>query len=142
MTPQQSHARAAIMLKHGQEGWMIEYRCRYSKAPPWAELKDPGWNWHATDHRAVRIEKNTIRTPLPIEHYRRGMELQLASGAFILVLRDGSAEWPLLCAWGASVGGVELSKVSHWRWPHETEWHPAYTETTKEREVERLEVEG
>jgi len=142
LTPQQSHQRADIMLKHGQEGWVIYRRLRYAGDGVRRLDECPLWDWVHEDYRAVRIEKTHVRTPLPIEHFKRGMELQLASGAFILVLRDGSAEWPLLCAWGASVGGVELSKVSHWRWPHETEWHPAYTETTEEKWVERLEVES
>jgi len=129
------------MLKHGQEGWRIESRLR-NVDNPWVSTSDPCWKWEVWDYRAVRIEKTTIRTPLPIEHYQRGMELQLASGAFILVLRDGSAEWPLLCAWGASVGGVDLGKITHWRWPNETEWHPAYAETTEEKDVERLEVDA
>jgi len=137
MTPQQSHARAQIMLKHGEPGWRIESRLR-NVDNPWVPTSDPCWKWEVWDYRAVRIEKTPKRTPLPIEHYKRGMEVRIHGCCLdFLVSRSEVMNLVLENGW---VG--EACTVTRWRWPNETEWHPAYTETVEEREVEKLEVEG
>lgn len=128
------------MLKHGQDGWI--HRRRLREGGLWHLDESPSWDWVGYVYCAVRIEKITTSTPLPIEHYRRGMEVRTHSGMSALVLHDGPESGQIRCAWSASVGYIEPCKITQWRWPIETEWHPAYTETFEEREVERLEVEG
>jgi len=134
------------MFKHGEPGWRIEYRCKYPKAPSWAELRDPEWNWCVADHRAVRIEKVVTRTPLPIEHYRRGMEVLYGIDSNVWLVLGSTPNKDCI---GAVCGmnpqtqrTFQKQDITHWRWPNEAKWKPAYTEATEEREVERLEVEG
>ena len=128
------------MLKHGQDGWEIKYRDRPSMQ--YLRTDRPAWNWNRCEYIAIRVEKTTIRTPLPTEHYKRGMEVKLQN------LQEGLAldiTHLTLAVWDANLAlGVRYnpSSVTHWRWPNESEWKPAYTETTEEKEVERLEVVG
>ena len=141
MTPQQSHRRAEIMLKHGLPGWRIKNK-RLDATIPWFYTSDPVWRWDLCDYVAVRVEKTTIRTPLPIEHYKRGMEVKLHNLQEGLVLANTPqtiAVWDANLAIGAR---YNPSSVTEWRWPNESEWKPAFTETVEEKEVERLEVEG
>ena len=144
MTPTQSKQAAAIMQKHGEEGWRIEYKHRGDPTLHWGSVAESlMWNWYAANHRAVRTERTPTRTPLPIEHYRRGMEVKNECEVVALVVDlrlDGSIE----IAWKGQSSSV-IRKTNHftaWRWPNETEWQPAFTETVEEREVETLIVEG
>ena len=125
------------MFKHGEPGWRIEFKPSCS-AKQWAEASDLMWFWGDYNYRAVRIEKVVTRTPLPIEHYRRGMEVRIQGCCLdFLVSRTEAMNLILENGW---VG--DICNITHWRWPNESEWYPAYTETVQEKEVERLEVEG
>lgn len=139
MTPAQSKQAAAIMQKHGVDGWRIENH-HGSEIGPWKPVADPWWNWIYQVYRAVRIERTPTRTPLPIEHYKRGMEVKSQIGLgeverLVVGLING-------CIILETADLTHAKMVSHWRWPNETEWHPAYTETVEERVVETLIVEG
>lgn len=128
MTPLQRKQLAQILLKEGEDGWRVEHT-DFNVIDAWRPILSnhfvDGSKWR---YRAIHIERLPKRTPLPIEHYRRGME--------VLIDSDTSA-WLVLRA-----DFVKVSKITNWRWPNETEWHPAFTETVEEREVERLEVDG
>lgn len=63
MTPTQSHKKAAIMLKHGVDGWRIEKQGGTREL--WRIDTDPDWIRYA-EYRAVRIERTPCkRVPLP-----------------------------------------------------------------------------
>jgi len=132
------------MLKHGEPGWRIEFKPSCS-AKQWAEASDPMWFWGDYNYRAVRIEKTIVRTPLPIEHYKRGMEVKISDicGTSITVGTKSETGWiVVIFRYDSPISYYAPSRIEKWRWPNESEWHPAFTETTEEREVERLEVEG
>ena len=115
---------------------------RCGSTEPWQRCDNPAWNWVSCEYCAVRIDKVVTRTPLPVEHYKRGMEVKLRNIQEGLVLANTHqtiAVWDVNLALGVR---FNLSSVTHWRWPNESEWKPAFTETTEEKEVERLEVEG
>lgn len=140
MTPTQRKQLAQILLKEGEEGWRIE--CKRKEG-------DFDWRYIGPNHqvdcmvfiyRAVRIERTPTRTPFPIEHYRRGMEVKSHVGLaeverLVVGLING-------CIILETADLTHVKMVSHWRWPNETEWKPAYTETIKEKIVETLVVEG
>ena len=145
MTPQQSHRRAEIMFKHGHDGWRI-YSKLLGVRNAWVETSDPCWRWDLWEYCAVRIEKTIVRTPLPIEHYRTGMLVRVGvepgQCGVVFCVFNKTVEW--VTTTGSHISS-RFGDITHWRWPNETEWHPAYTETVEEREVERLErleVEG
>ena len=94
-----------------------------------------------SEYCAVRIEKTTIRTPLPIEHYRRGMEVRTSELEGIVAVAT-PCQFLSVLSLKLAIRPVESVCVTHWRWPNESEWKPAFTETVEEREVERLEVVG
>lgn len=151
MIPKQSHARAQIMLKHGEPGWIHRRRLNdptrnSNSQQPWKACDQPLWDWALNEYCAVRIEKTTIRTPLPIEHYRRGMEVMIdgkQETCLVLARNQFSVFAVRTIGIRMNVGDWEpFTRIHRWRWPNETEWHPAFTETTEEREVEKLEVEG
>ena len=139
MTPTQRKQLAQIPLKECEENWRVE--CKHYHSPLWVQpASDHTVDCSLYKYRAVRIELIPIRTPLPIEHYRRGMEV---------ALRIGLAAIDRLVV-GVDHGGIiletaeltDVKRVSKWRWPNETEWKPAYTETVEEKIVETLIVEG
>jgi len=138
MTPEQSHQRAQIMLKHGQEGWIIQFR--YKGGLAWSLGLDPTWKWEVYDFRAVRIDKTPKRTPLPIEYYKRGMEVKTDIDGMGIILFVNVGADQIWCGWSHSASYVVLERIVAWRWPHETEWKPAYTEVVEEKVVECLEV--
>lgn len=143
MTPAQSKQAAAIMQKHGEEGWRIEYKHRGDPTLHWGSVAESlMWNWYAANHRAVRIERVPTRTPLPIEHYKRGMEVQFEGAYDYIILGDNGDNLKVILARIGGTWPADYRGIKKWRWPNETEWHPSYTETVEEREVETLIVEG
>ena len=142
MTPTQRRQLAQILLKEGEEGWRVEnadlngrHRNRWDVMRENHAVDTIGWRY-----RAVRIERTPTRTPLPIEHYRRGMEVKSQIGlAEVERLVVGVTHGCIILETSDLTDAKELS---HWRWPNETEWKPAFTETVEEKIVETLIVEG
>lgn len=141
MTPTQRRQLANILLKEGEENWRVERR------------HVDGWQWgipgsdHDVDHyqfryRAVRIERTPTRTPLPIEHYKTGMMVKLNCGNQCLIIADGGPSRRVWDLYATEPTHYPNTAFSAWRWPNETEWKPAYTETVEERVVQTLIVEG
>lgn len=143
MTPKQRKQLAAILLKEGDDGWRIE-RKHIRNGEPWLNIDSEHLiDCYQFQYRAVRIERIPTRTPLPIEHYKRGMEVRLAAILTPYLVLGQLSPAILTCSRiDTSSVGLPVLDVAQWRWPNETEWHPAYTETIEEREVDRLEVEG
>jgi hypothetical protein len=124
MTPKQSHEAASIMLMHDEPGWVIQNRPVANTQ--WLDCgTDPIWNFYTTEYRAVRYK--TKRVPLPIEHYKVGMFVQtLHKERLVLETIPLNSQISIYC------GGCDIlvrsDQITAWRWPNETEWHPAYTE--------------
>lgn len=141
MTPLQRKQLANILLKEGEEGWSIQ-RQRLGTNQPWETIPD----CHVIDccafrYRAVRIKRTPIRTPLPIERYKRGMEI--ANGPCICLVAENSGSNTVRVLYpDETLEDLLISVITLWRWPNETEWKPAFTETVEESVVETLIVEG
>lgn len=136
MTPLQRKQLVQILLKEGEEGWRIE--CKRKEG-------DFDWRYIGPNHqvdcmvfiyRAVRIERVPTRTPLPIEHYKWGMVVKHRGSEWLVL---GVDTFNLLLQYGKF---VYPDAITEWRWPNETEWRPAFTETVEEKIVETLIVEG
>lgn len=143
MTPKQRKQLAQILLKEGEDGWRVERQCPNL----WRENdSDHTIDCNLWRYRAIRTERVTTRTPLPIEHYKAGMLVKLNSGVQAVVLRRMGVTvfmWESEHQTGyGSTHYTELRDIAHWRWPNETEWKPAFTETVEERVVQTLTVEG
>lgn len=143
MTPTQRKQLANILLKEGEEGWRVERESN----KVWREAESD----HAIDcylfrYRAVRIERVPTRTPLPIEHYKCGSVVTIAgqSDAFLVIGIRPETGWIVVLPENQLSQSYHYSpsRISKWRWPNETEWKPAFTETVEERVVETLIVEG
>jgi hypothetical protein len=145
MTPTQRKQLANILLKEGEDGWRVYLKHIVNPMEWFAMPSDHTINRFKYTYRAVRIERIPTRTPLPIEHYKRGMEVLVFehSGAFLVIEIRHETGWVVAVLKNLiSPSYYAPSRIIKWRWPNESEWKPAYTETIEEREVERLEVEG
>ncbi len=145
MSPAQSKQAAAIMQKFGDDGWMIE-AANVGGCPKWLPTTCPSWNWQDRLYRAVCTERLATQRHLPIEHYKRGMEIHFAD-ANRLLIRDGAKGENELGQTIANLvfdggGLIPVGCVKRWRWPHESKWHDAYTETIAARVVKTLVVDG
>lgn len=126
MTPKQSHEAASIMLMHNEPGWVIQHRQAVGGNDYWLDCGlDPVWNFSDTEYRAVRYK--TKRVPLPIEHYKVGMFVRIShKERLVLETIPLNSQISIYC------GGCDISvrsdQITDWRWPNETEWHPAHTE--------------
>lgn len=146
MTPLQRKQLAQILLKEGEEDWRVEnadlngrHRDKWDVVRENHAVDTIGWRY-----RAVRIERVPTRTPLPIEHYKRGMEVLIDRDTNVwLVLRvANNGKHVKLLLGDDYTCHIKAANVTSWRWPNETEWHPAFTETVEEKIVETLIVEG
>lgn len=142
MTPTQRRQLANILLKEGEEGWRVEVTPNMEGREFW-ELMKPDHYIRAIGfkYRAVRIERTPTRTPLPIEHYRRGMEVATDRLEYV-VLGHESYTALTVHSRSESINILRCERIEKWRWPNETEWKPAFTETVEEKIVETLIVEG
>lgn len=141
MTPKQRKQLAAILLKEGEDGWRVEIK---------HTVEPFGWFDMHLDHivdllrfryRAIRTERVTTRTPLPVEHYKRGMEVATDRLEYIALGYYTHTQIKVHSLL-QSLESLSIESITKWRWPNETEWKPAYTETVEEREVEVLTVDG
>lgn len=74
MTPEQTKKRMAVMAKHGEPGWIIQWL--YDNPSDWKTCSDPGWAGER--YRAARIELQPgKRVPLPWKTLRCGMVVLL-----------------------------------------------------------------
>lgn len=128
MTSKQRKQLAAILLKEGEQGWVIERLGKLTKI--WNIVN----NLHEVDCSSYRYRAVGPRKRVDL---KRGMEVKKASGLVGLLLTDQQEPEYIFLWCDGGVSTRPASPFTHYRWPNlETDWLPI------EGESEIISMEG